>query len=110
MGIRRACSYQATIKTPQPPSAYSALLLTIAQNQRNLINKTEEDLLLTETGVILNLTQEETAQFKSGTPAFLQLRCYASPTDAPGSKVWALDVYPALNDEILPPTGEEVQA
>ena len=103
MGMRRACSYQATIRTPQAPSNYSALLLTIQQGGQNLINKTKDDLTPSADGtsVIVNLTQEETAQFAAGKQALLQLRCFASANDAPGSHAWAIDVLPALNDEIL---------
>ena len=49
----------------------------------------------------VTLTQAETAQFKAGVPALLQLRCYASANEAPGSRAWSIDVYPALNDQIL---------
>lgn len=101
MGMRRACSYQATIRTPEAPGNYSELLLTIQQNGQNLINKTRSELTVNETSVVVNLTQEETAQFAAGKPALLQLRCYASEYDAPGSHAWAIDVLPALNDQIL---------
>lgn len=101
MGMRRACSYQATIRTPEAPGNYSALLLTIQQGGQNLINKSKADLTVNETSVIVNLTQEETAQFAAGKPALLQLRCFASAYDAPGSHAWAIDVLPALNDKIL---------
>lgn len=101
MGLRRACTYQATIRTPKAPGNYSKFLLTIQQNGQNLINKTQEDLSADATTVSVTLTQAETAQFVAGVPALLQLRCYASATEAPGSKAWAIDVYPALNDQIL---------
>lgn len=103
MAMRRACSYQATIRTPQAPANYSAMLLTFQQNGQNLINKTKADLQISDDGtsVIVQLTQEETAQFSTRLPALLQLRCFASTTDAPGSTAWAIDVLPALNDEIL---------
>lgn len=101
MGLRRACTYQATIRTPKAPSNYSKFLLTIQQNGQNLINKTQADLQTDATSVIVTLTQAETAQFVAGVPALLQLRCYASADEAPGSKAWSIDVYPALNDQIL---------
>lgn len=101
MAMRRACSYQATIRTPQAPGDYSEMLLTIQQKGQNLINKTKDDLTINETSVIVNLTQQETAQFVAGVPALLQLRCYASAYNAPGSAAWGVDVLPALNDEIL---------
>ena len=105
MAIRRACSYSATIKTPKAPSNYSAMLLTIAQNGRNYINKSNGDagLSTTATGVVVQLTQAETAQFESGAdPAYIQLRLYASAYEAPGSACFAVDVLPALNEEVLP--------
>ena len=69
MAMRRACSYQATIRTPQAPGDYSEMLLTIQQKGQNLINKTKDELTINETSVIVNLTQQETAQFAAGVPA-----------------------------------------
>ena len=100
-GIRRACSYQATFHTPEPPSNYSDILVTVAQNGQNLINKYRANLTITEYTVILKLTQEETKQFEAGIPAQIQIRCYGGTYDAPGSAAYAIDVYPALNDVIL---------
>ncbi|MBR4472509.1 MAG: hypothetical protein IKS55_02620 [Oscillospiraceae bacterium] len=101
MSIKRACSYQATIKTPKAPSTYSEILVTFQQDGANLIQKTLADLETDETYVTVNLTQEETALFTASLPAYLQIRCYAEEYDAPGSKVLPLDVYPALDDQIL---------
>lgn len=102
MAIRRACSYQADIKTPEAPSAYSALLVTFQQNQTNLINLDETQLVIGDELVTVQLDQEQTKMFQAGVPAFLQIRAYKSQYEAPGSKVWTLEVYPALNDEVLP--------
>lgn len=101
MGIRRACSYTATIRTPKPPGNYTAILVTIAQDGKNLVSKDLADLISDEANVIVRLTQEETAQFMDGVPAYMQIRCYAEPYDAPGSCAWPLDVWPALDDVIL---------
>ena len=101
MAIRRACSYKAHIKTPYPPSHYSAILVTVQQDGVNLINKNKSDLTADGSSVTMNLTQAETAQFVAGKPAYLQIRCYASATEAPGSRCWPLEVWPALNDTIL---------
>ena len=101
MGIRRACSYQARIKTPVSPDQYTAILVTVQQDGANLISKDISELEFDEENVILNLNQEETKQFKESVPAYLQIRCYASEYHAPGSKCWPLDVLPALDDRIL---------
>lgn len=101
MALRRACSYQANIKTPEAPDTYSAILVTFQQNQQNLFNLDKSQLIIGEELVTVQLDQEQTRQFQSGVPAFLQIRAYKSQYEAPGSKVWTLDVYPALNDEVL---------
>lgn len=102
MAIRRACSYQANIKTPEAPSVYSAILVTFQQNQNNLINLDETQLVIGDELITVQLDQEQTKRFQAGVPAFLQIRAYKSQYEAPGSKVWTLEVYPALNDEVLP--------
>lgn len=101
MGIRRACSYQATFQTPKPPSNYSNILVTFSQNGQNLINKTRYQLAVEEYSVTAQLTQEETKLFEAGTPAQVQIRCFGAVYDAPGSAVFSVDVWPALNDTIL---------
>ena len=101
MSLVRACSYQASIKTPAAPDTYSAILVTFQQDGDNLISKTLEDLECDETYVYVNLNQEETKLFKASIPVYLQIRCFASEYEAPGSKVWPLDVFPALDDQIL---------
>ena len=101
MGIRRACSYSATIKTPNNPSSYSEILVTFQQNKNNLISKHLEDITISGDSIVVNLNQEETKQFETGKLAYLQVRCYAAEYDAPGSAAWALDVWPALDDAIL---------
>ena len=103
MGIRRACSYKATFTLPKTASNYSAILVTIQQKGRNLISKTKTQLTTDTTArVVMNLTQAETRQFEAGVPAYVQIRCYASATDAPGSNCWPVEVWPALDDQILP--------
>lgn len=101
MALRRACSYQATFTTPEAPSAYSAILVTIQQKGVNIINKNKSDLTLDSTSVTMKLTQQETAMLTAGIPALIQIRCYASTYDAPGSALFTVDVQPALNDQIL---------
>lgn len=101
MAFRRACSYEATIKTPVSPSEYSAILVTFKQGDV-AVQKRLADLELTLTSVIVRLTQEETASFVAKKNVYLQIRCYAAEYDAPGSKIWALPVEDALDDVELP--------
>lgn len=101
MAFRRACSYEATIKTPVDPSNYSAILVTFKQGETS-VQKVKNDLTLTGTSVVVQLTQAETAMFEAQKKVHLQIRCYASEYDAPGSKIWSLPVEDALDDEVLP--------
>lgn len=105
--IRRACSYQATFQTPDAPENYSAIIITIQQNGANVINKTLNDagMSIDNDVVVLNLNQEETAQLVAGTPALIQIRCYGSEYNAPGSAIFGVDIGDALNDVILPQEG-----
>ena len=101
MAFRRACSYEATIKTPVDPSNYSAILVTFEQGNVS-VQKRLNELTLTSTTVVVKLTQAETALFTAKKNVYLQIRCYASTYDAPGSKIWALPVEDALDDVELP--------
>lgn len=104
MALRRACSYKATIKLPKAASEYSKILVTFQQEKRNLINLDQTEITVdTEEPrqIIVELDQTQTKMFSDAAPAFLQVRAYASQYEAPGSKVWTIPVYPALNDEVL---------
>ena len=101
MAFRRACSYTATIQTPEAPSNYSAILVTFAQDGANIIEKDETEITIGDVNIVVQLDQSETKQFACGKKAFLQVRCYKSQYEAPGSAIWAFNVCPVLNDEVL---------
>ena len=100
MAMVRACSYVAEIETPEAPSGYSAIQVTVMQGSTT-ITKTKSQLTLTENSIMLKLDQSETKQFTCGQNAYIQVRCYKSQYDAPGSEVFMVQVHPALNDEVL---------
>lgn len=103
MAIRRACSYEATFGTKINPSTYSAILVTFSQDDQIIINKSIGDpgVTINSDSVVVTLSQEETLLFKAGETAFVQIRCYKSTYDAPGSRVWAVEVFKSLNEEVL---------
>jgi len=101
MGIRRACSYQVSFQTPEPPSNYSDILVTFSQLGANLINKPRYNLLVEDYTVTAQLTQEETKLFEAGITTQIQIRCFGGVYNAPGSAVYSVEVWPALNDTIL---------
>ena len=106
MGMIRACSYTATIQTPQDPTDYSSILITFAQGGNTILQKDETDVLFDGNKVVIQLDQEETKSFTCGKKAYIQIRCYESQYNAPGSAIFAIDVWPALDDQILPPEEE----
>lgn len=101
MSIRRVCSYSATIQTPEQPSTYSKIIVTFAQGGTNLFTKNKSQLTIDTDTVTVKLDQTETKQFDASKLAFMQIRCYNSQYNAPGSAVWAIRVEPALNEDVL---------
>lgn len=101
MAIIRCCSYTAGIKTPINPAEYSKIIVTFSQDKKQIIVKNKAELTLQADAVKVQLTQEETALFSAPGEALLQLRAYKSEYDAPGSRMWAIPVYPTNNEEIL---------
>ena len=107
MSIIRACSYQAAIKTPIDPSGYDRILVTFSQNDQIIVNKEKNQLDLQSDSVVVKLTQEETKLFTVPGMALLQIRAFKSSYEAPGSRIWPIQVYPALNDVILTSPAEQ---
>ena len=101
MAIIRACSYTATIQPPEDPTNYSKILVTFQQDGTNKINLDEGDVTLSDGKIIVQLDQTQTKLLTCGKKVLMQIRCYKSQYVAPGSAVWAIDVWPALNDEVL---------
>ena len=113
MAIRRACSYAATITTPEAPAGYSAILVSFSQNQQivHSFELGDPEIVVNANDVTVQLTQEQTAAFapsqgspmgrENAQPAYLQIRCYKSAYKAPGSKAWSIDVFDSLETEVL---------
>ena len=99
--IIRACSYKASIKLPAAASTYSKIRVTFAQNGVNLVTKNKTDLTIENDTVTVKLNQTDTKLFDPTFIALMQIRCYGSAYDAPGSVVFGIKVCPALDDEVL---------
>lgn len=102
MPIIKGASFAATIQTPLPAESYSALRVTFAQGGQVIAAKDKTALLLQNGLVIAQLSQEETLGFMAGAPALMQIRCYRSEYDAPGSCCWPIPVLPSNEEEVLP--------
>lgn len=99
--IVKACSYTAVIKTPVDPNEYSSILVTFAQGGDVLVEKTKASLEFAEDSVIVKLDQNDTKLFDATKRAQMQIRCYKSQYDAPGSTIFGIDVSPSLNEVVL---------
>lgn len=109
--IKRACSYTAVIKCAIDPTEYTRILVTFSQDQQIVIEKTESQMLVSSDGIIVNLSQDETLQFRptgksvmgrrTGSPVYMQIRAYKSTYEAPGSKQFALEVVDCQSEEVL---------
>lgn len=99
--IVQSCSYEAEIKTPKNPSNYSQIVVTFAQNGTVIINKAKSSLTVGTDSVTVHLSGTETKQFDPLYIALMQIKCYTSTYEAPGSCVFGIQVCPALNDEVL---------
>ena len=96
MAFRRACSYQATIKTPVDPSTYSAIAVTFKQGE-TVVQKTLSDLTLTATSVVVQLTQEETcAAFRQQILGVIRAELASQPANPQ-----PLAVVPAEEDDTM---------
>lgn len=102
MPIIPGASYSATIQTPLPAENYSAMRVTFAQRGQVLLQKTEADLLIQNGLVVVQLSQEDTQGFMPGAAALMQIRCYRSQYDAPGSACWPIAVLQSNDTEVLP--------
>lgn len=99
--MRRATTHTFSFLLPREANYYSELLVTISQDEEQIINRRKNELRLEGTKVSITLTQEETLRFVAGVPAKIQIRAYANATDAPGSRIWTVPVFPSLNEEVL---------
>lgn len=109
--IKRACSYTTVIKSAIDPTEYTKILVTFAQDQQVVITKTENEMTVSSEGIVVELSQEETLQFRPslksvmgrriGSPVYMQIRAYKSTYDVPGSKQFEIEVLDTQSEEVL---------
>ena len=109
--IVRACAYNAVIHSKIDPTQYTKILVTFAQDQEIIGQKTEDDLIIDGNDILVSLSQDETLQFRpslksvmgrrTGSPAYMQVRLFSSTYDAPGSKQIAIEVVDSQSEEVL---------
>ena len=99
--MRRATSHPFSWQLPRDANEYSAIVVTLEQNGEIILNKTKNDMEIEGNKVRLVLTQEETLLFEKDEPAYVQIRAYRNPKDAPGSKIYKIQVHRSINEEVL---------
>lgn len=87
---------------------YSRVVVSVAQDDRIQIDKTEEDLSIdtTTNTITLSLTQQETAKFKGGTlntprKAHVQVNIYYNNSSRDVSVMKDIDVYDNLYKKVM---------
>lgn len=110
MEMTRACTFNAEIEIPDNPVSYSQIVVTFAQNQEIVLQKQMSELTLSETSVIVSLSQDETKQFmptqespmgaRVGGAVYMQLRALNS-NGVIGSKCQKISVFDSLDDTTL---------
>lgn len=75
--------------------------ITYAQNNRILLEKTENDVALTSTAIKLKLKQEDTLMFETKTPVQVQLKVLTAGDVVLAMPVKTIPVNLVLNEEVL---------
>ena len=77
------------------------IYLTYSQNGHTLVEKTNEDLEVTDEGIVVMLTQEETLRFKAGVETEVQIRYVTSNGTADASNVIKVTVDDVLKNGVI---------
>lgn len=97
--------YQATtptlrFTTPYEESQISDILLTFSQGER-VINFGISDVELNAYGVNVELTQEQTKNFKTNIPVEAQMRIKLTDGTVVASQIISINIHKSLNLEVL---------
>ena len=97
----------------EDPSRYAKILITYAQGNVPILEKTKDDLTIEEITddvpkkghyrAYFRLTQEETKRFNNHicTPVMVQIRALTELDEALASEKIKIPIYDVLNDEVL---------
>lgn len=99
--MRRASTPKHTFTLPFETDQIKSLLLSYAQNDKELLSKRKEDCSLNGKEVVVRLTQEETKLFYEDLPVEIQMRVLTVAGDSIPSKVYEIPCEKVLNDEVL---------
>lgn len=75
--------------------------VTYAQNNKEIITKTEDDVMISDNNVLVQLTQEESALFRTGYDIQVQIRVLDSNNVVQANEIFYIPIHKVLNEEIL---------
>lgn len=90
-----------TFKLPVSKEAVDEVRITYAQGSENVLIKDTKDCELTDGGVSVTLTQEETFLFKANVEVLIQVRVLTTDGQAFSSETVSVGVYKCLDGEVL---------
>lgn len=77
------------------------IYVTYQQNGKTVLEKTIDDIRITEEGIEVSLTQEETLLFGSARRALVQIRARSSTGQAVVSNIMSVDVKKILKEGVI---------
>lgn len=99
--MRRATTPLHKFTFPVSPETFEKILITYSQGRKIVMEKTRDDLSISDNSVSFQMTQEEANKFKVNEPVSVQVRALTYAGNAVASKVIQISVGEVLNDVIL---------
>lgn len=85
----------------QPLTNAAALVLTFAQASKTVLEKTKEDVAVTEDTILFRLTQEETLAFRAGVSVEIECAVRFQDNTSDRSEIVVTTVERILKDEVI---------
>ena len=97
----RATTPTHTFNIPIDANKIQKILVTYRQIGKNILEKTNADMVNKGNAWSVTLTQRETKMFMADTKVEVQVRALTTGGDALASKIFSVTVDRVLNDEVM---------
>lgn len=88
-------------KLPIDASIIKKVRITYVQYAKIIVEKTEQDVAMSDQTIRFKLTQEETLRFSATTPAIVQLKVLFTDNTVQACPIMEVSVKDILNEEVL---------
>ena len=78
-----------------------SLRITYNQGDKTVLEKTESDVIMSDTAIKVKLTQEDTYKFQANVPVQIQMKIKTTSQDVLASRIKTVSVAAILNEEVL---------